>query len=284
MAHRNNPVSSPIHAVRGEASSSCEPRYGVSMKVALCLSTSPRRLGADRSCASRAEPEPEVKLDSVQIELVEVCVELLAGIGLVEELGQCSVVARLECQIHAAKQKLVTGSSRYTEDQQVVGVFADAVYLFAVNSRVYDDRTARVLWIGIIAGRLVVVHLSRRYAAQTLLAWGSLTAGVVLGLGFLVATPQSIAAACLLAGFFTGAVVPLLVAVACAWRPRSSGSASALVFLNASLSRTLFPWLIGLIAQTAGFQAAMSLTWAPLIVAGALALFMPKDAGAARAR
>lgn len=173
---------------------------------------------------------------------------------------------------------MLLGSGRWQQTYTVPAVICLAVlYIFVAAGMV------SLLWIGIIAGRLVVVHLSRRYSARTLLAWGSLIAGVVLGLGFMVATPQSIAIAFLLSGFLTGAVVPLVVAVACGWQPQNTGSASALVFLNASLSRMLFPWLIGLIAQTAGFHAGMSLTWVPLIVAGVLALFMPKDAGAAQA-
>ncbi|MFO8065249.1 MAG: hypothetical protein R6V29_11550, partial [Spirochaetia bacterium] len=137
--------------------------------------------------------------------------------------------------------------------------------------------TVSLLWVGILAGRFAGIGLTRLLAPKTMLSVGTLSAGVLLGVAFAAATPVAIGVASLLAGFLTGSVVPLLIQVACGWVPQHSGSASALVFFNSSLSRTFFPWLIGLIAQSVTFQAGMTLVWAPLIAAGILAFMIPKD-------
>lgn len=133
------------------------------------------------------------------------------------------------------------------------------------------------LWIGILTGRFAAISLTRRLEPRIMLSVGTLAAGLLLGIAFAAGTSAAIGVASLLAGFLTGAVVPLLIQVACGWVPQYSGSASALVFFNSSLSRTFFPWVIGLIAQSVSFQAGMTLVWAPLLLAGALAFVIPRD-------
>jgi fucose permease len=139
----------------------------------------------------------------------------------------------------------------------------------------FASATASLLWVGIVLGRIVVTGLSRHVDARRIMWIGTLCAGAIFGAAYLIAVPAVLAVACLVTGFLSGAVIPLVVAVACGWVPEYSGSASALVFLNASLSRMLFPWLIGVIAEAVSFPAGMSLTWVTLILAGLLALLIP---------
>jgi fucose permease len=134
-----------------------------------------------------------------------------------------------------------------------------------------------LLWSGIVAGRIAMIRVSRSIPARWILVSGGLLSGALLGLAYWSGSALWISAASFIAGVGTGAVIPLLVALACSWVPRHSGSASALVFFNASLSRMITPWLIGALAGTIPFVHAMSLTWVPLLAVGLLASFIPRD-------
>jgi fucose permease len=134
-----------------------------------------------------------------------------------------------------------------------------------------------LLWSGIVAGRIAMIRVSRSIPARWILVSGGLLSGALLGLAYWSGSGLWISAASFIAGVATGAVIPLLVALACSWVPRHSGSASALVFFNASLSRMITPWLIGALAGTIPFVHAMSLTWVPLLAVGLLASFIPRD-------
>jgi fucose permease len=133
-----------------------------------------------------------------------------------------------------------------------------------------------LLWSGIVAGRIAMIRVSRSTPARWILVSGGLLSGALLGLAYWSGSALWISAASFIAGVGTGAVIPLLVALACSWVPRHSGSASALVFFNASLSRMITPWLIGALAGTIPFVHAMSLTWVPLLAVGLLASLIPR--------
>ncbi|TVR57842.1 MAG: MFS transporter [Spirochaetaceae bacterium] len=124
-----------------------------------------------------------------------------------------------------------------------------------------------LLWAGIIVGRLTAAQLSRSIAPVRLISVGSAIGGVALAAGFVSGSPVVLLAAAFVAGATTGATIPLIVTIACGWVPHATGSASGLIFLVGSISHMVYPWAMGLIAETVSFPGAMSLGWLPLIVA-----------------
>ncbi len=117
-----------------------------------------------------------------------------------------------------------------------------------------------LFWFGIVAGRFAGAPLSLRYSPMLLVGLGSLLGGITLGAGFLAGSPAVFFLSVGLTGFFTGAIVPLLIAAGCSWFPDRSGTVTALIMLSSSVARMIFPWGMGAAAELAGFGAAMAVS------------------------
>ena len=117
-----------------------------------------------------------------------------------------------------------------------------------------------LLWIGIIAGRFGASRLPNAADPLPIIGWGSLLSGLFLLVGYLSGSIPVVLTVVPLAGFAAAAVIPLLVNVACEWFPRNTGTASSMIFLSGSMASMTIPWLIGFIAEYAGFRGAILLT------------------------
>lgn len=123
-----------------------------------------------------------------------------------------------------------------------------------------------VFWIGIILGRLTCSRLSLRFTPRQLIMWGGLIGGIILTLGILMSSPVMLIITSGLSGLLTGAFIPLLITIGCEWYPQNSGAISSILFLNSTVSRMLFPWLIGIIAEVFNFRLGMLITSVSLII------------------
>jgi fucose permease len=132
-------------------------------------------------------------------------------------------------------------------------------------------------WIGIILGRLTCSYISLKVDIKNLLTWCSFIGGTLLTIGILINTSFAIIVLSGLTGLLTGATVPMLVTVACNHFPKNSGAVSSMIFLYGTYSRMLFPWLIGLIAETFNFRWGMLITCFALLITGALSTMIPSE-------
>jgi len=132
-------------------------------------------------------------------------------------------------------------------------------------------------WIGIILGRLICSYISLKVNIKNMLIWCSFIGGIILTVGFLINTPFAIIIFSGVTGLLTGATVPMLVTVGCNHFPKNAGAVSSMIFLYGTYSRMIFPWLIGLVAETFNFRWGILITSFTLIISGTLSLMLPSD-------
>jgi fucose permease len=109
------------------------------------------------------------------------------------------------------------------------------------------------MWVGIICGRVVYSFLSLKYPVKYLLLFSSLAAGIVMAAAVLVDMPYVYIVCLCIAGFLVGAVMPLSIATGNNTMPRYAGAVSSLLTFSGIVGLLVFPWLIGIIADSAGF-------------------------------
>ncbi len=142
-------------------------------------------------------------------------------------------------------------------------------------STLLSSLSLSIFWAGIILGRLLCIKLQQKYNVRHILFLGSLLGGSVLISGILTQNPSLILASVGLAALFTGATIPMLIAIACSLFPRNSGAASSILFFNNSIAWILFPWLIGIIAEYSNFQSGMLLTGVSLLITSLASIAIP---------
>jgi fucose permease len=90
-------------------------------------------------------------------------------------------------------------------------------------STFFASLSLSLFWIGIILGRLLSSFFSDKVGVKNIIITGSLSGGAVILLFLLTGSPLLIAISYTVAGIFTGAVIPLIVVVACSLFPKYSG-------------------------------------------------------------
>lgn len=139
-----------------------------------------------------------------------------------------------------------------------------------------------LFWVGIILGRFVCSCLAKKVSVPLIIGFGSIGGFVIFGGGLLWRDHILLIISLAVTGLLTGATIPLLVTMACDYHPRHSGAVSSLIFFSGSLAAMLFPWLIGLIAESAGFQTAMLLSWAVIGLCAAGGFYLCKSVNGQR--
>ena len=131
-----------------------------------------------------------------------------------------------------------------------------------------------VFWIGNTIARLIVPRIP--LPVPRLLSFGSVLGSLALCVGVLLRRPWPMAACVLLAGFFTGASVPLFYHLGCRWNPSrtllASSMTSATMYLSWAITAPL----------TAAFTSAGNWTSGMLLIAlygvlGAVLLLAPAE-------
>ncbi len=153
-----------------------------------------------------------------------------------------------------------------------------AIDTFAV-SKTAASITVTLFWVGLVLGRLLVLPLTKRYAASRLLAVGMAVMGV-FALGVALSTSVEMA---MVMAFFSGlgasAAFPLILGFSGRFPSWHAGVVYSAVIMAGALGRIVFPYLIGPIADEAGFRVAMGLAF---VLAGAcslLALYLHRVSG-----
>ncbi len=120
--------------------------------------------------------------------------------------------------------------------------------------------------VGIILSRFLAVKLVNDYKPINLIDWGCRLSGGLLLVGIVSKMPLVTLVTVGLAGFFAGAVIPLVITVGCIRFPENTGTASSIIFLSGSLSAIMFPLLIEVVAEFTNFTYGISLTALGLIL------------------
>jgi fucose permease len=126
-------------------------------------------------------------------------------------------------------------------------------------------------WLGLLAGRLVLMAHRGRPDARLLAAYGALGA-IVIGGATLLRVPQ-IELAVGLMGVALGGTFPLMVALAAERFPQSRGTATGIVVGAGAIGGLLVPWTAGAIGDANGALVGIA-SLAPwcLLMAGAALL------------
>lgn len=134
-----------------------------------------------------------------------------------------------------------------------------------------------VLWLGIILGRMASAYLTDRIKPVKIVVFGNLLAAISAAVGILMMQPVILIIGLGFAGLFNGATIPLLVTIASERYPEHTGTTSSMIFLSGTLATMIFPWLVGRIAESSGFQMALQLTWITLFVLFAAGLVLSRS-------
>lgn len=123
------------------------------------------------------------------------------------------------------------------------------------SERVMTEGIMTIYWIGILAGRILIVWRAEKLKFDKFM----IVANGVGGIGVLsgiVAGGWTLAAVYAVVGVATGAVFQVCLAGVCEEFPHMSGRASSFVALAACIGGTLSCYLTGILADTSGFTAA----------------------------
>jgi fucose permease len=128
------------------------------------------------------------------------------------------------------------------------------------TSVVFASLPVSAMWIGIFCGRIAYSFLSLKYAIKHLLLFSSLAAGAVMIATVIINAPAVYVGGLCIAGFLVGATMPLSIAQGNNKMPGYSGAVSSLLTFAGVVGLLFFPWLIGVIADAAGFWYGIALT------------------------
>lgn len=129
-------------------------------------------------------------------------------------------------------------------------------YRFGADTFVGSIGTS-VFWTALVIGRFSCARLALHVKEETLLSGGLLLAAVFHLAGVLI---PGIAASMMgygAAGLFAGAAIPLILTLGYQICPDRQSSVSVVLFLCISLGQAFFPWVMGIICDTAGLVWGM---------------------------
>jgi fucose permease len=143
-------------------------------------------------------------------------------------------------------------------------------------SQTISSISLSLFWVGIILGRFICSHLTKYLKAKNILVWGNLLGGLVLTISIIIKNSYFLLISIGVTGLLTGAVIPVLVTVACDWYPQNSGTASSMIFLSGTLAQIIFPWLMGIIMEYIGFQWGIIISGVTLLGGFLISLAIPE--------
>ncbi|HEX2979483.1 MAG TPA: hypothetical protein VHO48_04400, partial [Anaerolineaceae bacterium] len=153
--------------------------------------------------------------------------------------------------------------------------FGGWIYTYALKMGLGTETSSAYLnsafWGALMFGRLVAIPLSAKVNARWLLLAD--LAGTLLGVGLILAAPQSPAAlwaGAMLAGVSMASLFPLSLSLAREWMT-ITGQVNRWFFFGANLGGMAFPWLIGQMFEPLGPRSAMVTILAGML--GALVVF-----------
>lgn len=138
---------------------------------------------------------------------------------------------------------------------------------YLIRSENYSNLIISFLWIGIILGRLLCTILVRRFVIRHLIMFGSATGSFCIFFSILLSNNRSMfLMLTLLAGFFTGAMIPLIILEACSEYKQNIGKTTTTIFLFGVAGNLVFPWLTGFLADKIDLKTSINFAWILLVM------------------
>lgn len=131
-----------------------------------------------------------------------------------------------------------------------------------------------LFWVGLIAGRLLVMRLAKRFTAARLLLWCGCTFALFSVATALVPGETASQALAVGAGLGASASYGLIGSYSGRFPGWQGGVASSLFILCGGVGSITFPYLMGPLAQGAGFRTALAAVAVPAIIYAALSLLI----------
>ncbi|MFA6504934.1 MAG: MFS transporter [Treponemataceae bacterium] len=154
---------------------------------------------------------------------------------------------------------------------------------FALDPAV-ANASLSLYWTAIVFGRIFASGLRSERAAVIILIQGMSVAGIAIAVGLLLNSVPAMFVAVAIAGFASGAVIPVLISVGCATHPEASGAVSSAFFITGSAVRIVVPSilgiLIGVLGGPLGFGTTALVLFGAVGASGAALSSLKKRAGA----
>jgi MFS family permease len=168
----------------------------------------------------------------------------------------------------------------YTGAESVVNVWLPKFQIDVFSSSdTWAGLSVTLFWLGLVAGRLAFIPLTKRFpAARLLLVCAGLMALFVVALAL---APWQAAALVLAvgAGFGASASYGLISSYSRFFPGWQSGVAVSLFILSGAVGGIALPYVLGPLASAAGFRAALALVAVPALICGLFALLIHRQAG-----
>ena len=150
-----------------------------------------------------------------------------------------------------------------------MGVSNWLVEYFKAEPREVATGALSLFWFGLALGRLVSSVIADRMGPVRFAATWAVIAGVMIIAAVLVPSVPVAIACFAVAGFASGPIYPMIMAVAGAFYPGRTAMVSGILASAAVAGSIIYPPLMGLIAQTIGLPVAMIGAGAFALAAGA---------------
>ncbi len=149
-------------------------------------------------------------------------------------------------------------------------------------SDTWASLSVTLFWVGLIAGRLTVMTLTRRYSpARLLLVCACTLAVFVVALALAPSQVVSLVFA-VGAGLGASASYGLIGSYAGRFPGWQAAVATSLFILSGGLGSIVFPYLLGPLASSVGFRFALGMVAVPALAYGAASLLIRARAGEGR--
>lgn len=133
-------------------------------------------------------------------------------------------------------------------------------------------------WTGVMISRLIQSFISRIVEPGKWLCICCTVSAVMFVTAVLIGNPVVLAVVLCIGAVLTGAAYPTMMAMGCACCPQQAGAATAVVCLGAGIGGMIFPPLLGVLAETVSFAAAIYVIPAVLVLCTVVLLFCVRGA------
>lgn len=153
---------------------------------------------------------------------------------------------------------------------------------FAASKSVASQVVA-LFWAGLVIGRLIVLTQTKRVPPSRMLLINSAVMAV-FALGIALSTSLTmVMAMAFLCGLGTSASYPLIISFSARFQGWHSGVVYCAMVMGSGFGRIIFPYVVGPIANAAGFRIAMGLAFVLAAAVSFLSLLLRRASGEAAA-
>ena len=212
---------------------------------------------------------------------------VVAGLPLLDIPGRQNIRLSHLKLVSASNPGLLLGmmgaSFMYGGAETILNVWLPKFQLDTFGSSdTWASLSITLFWVGLVAGRLALRPLTRRYAPSRILLACACTLGV-MAIAVALAPTRSVSLLLSVgAGLGASASFGIIGSYAGRFLEWQSGVASSVFVLAAGVGSMVFPYLIGPIASAGGFRLALAMTAVPAVAYAAFSLLIHARSGEKR--